>query len=78
MGRDDPRVSERAGGYRVGDLSVVDTDVFGWAVCHGPNRDFVQADGGPSGFAIGFPDPDSAVDFALDAAFGGGEAEGND
>jgi hypothetical protein len=69
---DDPRVTPQGKGFRVdtggGDsLHVLDTKVFGWSICQGPNLQFVQADDGPAGFAIGFPDSDSAIEAALNA-----------
>lgn len=68
---EDPRVTARAGGgFTVirpgGDtVEVLYTagGVFGWAICAGPNLDFVPlADGG---FAIKFPTAEAAVEAAL-------------
>ena len=62
----DRRVTERRGGRydvkaRGTTYHVIRTpgDVFGWAICHGPNLDYVPAQGG--GFAFGYPDAETAV-----------------
>jgi hypothetical protein len=65
---DDARVTARGSGYNVtgsdGETYAVrQTNVFGWAICHGPNLDFVPTDDG--GFAIGFRNAHDAIDALL-------------
>ncbi len=60
---DDDRVAPYGNGFTVtietGDtVHVVHTETFGWAVCHGPNLDFVLTDSGP---AFGIASADDAI-----------------
>jgi hypothetical protein len=73
----DPRVTSNAngasftvehGGER---YQILHTDVFGWMVCQGPNLDFVQVEGGPSGFGIGFGTADDAIGLLIGDPAGG-------
>ncbi len=65
---DNPRVTSRPGGrFAVagpnGDVVVLDTGVAGWAICTGPDLDFVPVATG--GFATGFPTVEAAIEAAL-------------
>lgn len=64
----DPRVTARGDGWTVTHhgttYQVLPSTVFGWVVCTGPTLDFVPTSDG--GFAIGFPDAESAITALLD------------
>jgi hypothetical protein len=55
--------ADTSGGFTVTkdgtEYRVLDSDVFGWTICTGPNLDFVPTEQG--GFAIGFPEADDAI-----------------